>query len=89
MDKEELTAKLKEAKSADEILALAKESGVELSEEKAKELFAELNANGELSDDELDKVAGGEEFGVIISRDEIVSSFLKAMEQYRKEHPKG
>ena len=59
MNKEELIAKLKEAKSTDEILALAKENGIELSEEKAKELFAELNASGELSDDDLDKVAGG------------------------------
>ncbi len=62
MNKEELIAKLKEAKSADEILALAKENGIELSEEKAKELFAELNASGELSDDDLDKVAGGNIF---------------------------
>ena len=58
MNKEELIAKLKEAKSADEILALAKESGIELDEEKAKELFSQLNASGELSDDDLDKVAG-------------------------------
>ena len=62
MNKEELIAKLKEAKSADEILALAKENGIELSEEKAKELFAELNVSGELSDDDLDKVAGGNIF---------------------------
>ena len=59
MNKEEFIAKLKEAKSADEILVLAKESGVELDEEKAKELFRQLNATGELSDDDLDKVAGG------------------------------
>ncbi len=61
MNKEELIAKLKEAKSADEILALAKENGIELDEE--NELFAELNASGELSDDNLDKVAGGYELG--------------------------
>ena len=65
MDKEELVAKLKEAKSADEILALAKESGVELSEERARELFGQLNANGELSDDDLDKVAGGMDFYLV------------------------
>ncbi len=59
MNKEELIAKLKEAKSSDEILALAKENGIELDEEKAKELFNQLNASGELSDDDLDKVAGG------------------------------
>ena len=59
MNKEELIAKLKEAMSSDEILALAKENGIELDEEKAKELFNQLNASGELSDDDLDKVAGG------------------------------
>ncbi len=62
MNKEEFIAKLKEAKSADEILALAKENGIELSEDKAKELFSQLNASGELSDDDLEKVAGGNIF---------------------------
>ncbi len=63
MNKEEFIAKLKEAKSVEDVLALAKESGIELDEEKAKELFAELNASGEISDDDLDKVAGGYELG--------------------------
>ena len=66
MNKEEFIAKLKEAKSADEILVLAKESGVELDEEKAKELFSQLNATGELSDDDLDKVAGGRIISIYI-----------------------
>ena len=78
MNKEEFIAKLKEAKSADEILALAKESGVELSEEKAKELFAGLNANGEMSDEELDEVAGGSGFMDMLSR---------GLDDYRKQHP--
>ena len=59
MNKEELIAKLKEAKSADELLALAKENGVEIAPEKAKELFQQMNANGELTDDQLESVAGG------------------------------
>ena len=58
MNKEELIAKLKEAKSVDELLALAKENGVEIAPEKAKELFEHLSS-GELSDDALDEVAGG------------------------------
>ncbi len=66
MNKEEFVAKLKEAKSADEILVLAKESGVEIDEEKAKELFSQLNATGELSDDDLDKVAGGRIISIYI-----------------------
>ena len=58
MNKEELIAKLKEAKSVDELLALAKENGVDIAPEKAKELFEQLSG-GELSDDALDEVAGG------------------------------
>ena len=58
MNKEELIAKLKEAKSADELIAFAKENGVEITPEKANELFEQMNANGELSDDALDEVAG-------------------------------
>ncbi len=62
MNKEEFISKLKEVKSVDDILALAKENGIELSEDKAKELFSQLNASGELSDDDLEKVAGGNIF---------------------------
>ncbi len=76
MNKEEFISKLKEAKSADEILALAKESGIELDEEKAKELFAELNASGELSDDDLDKVAGGNIFDKV---QDLLSEIMKNM----------
>ena len=55
----ELIAKAKAAKSADELLALAKENNVEMTEEQAKIYFEQLNANGAVSDDELDVVAGG------------------------------
>lgn len=56
---EELIAKARSAKSAEELLALAKENGVELTEEEASAYFEQLNKSGELSDDELDNVAGG------------------------------
>ena len=59
MENEELLKKAKEAKSAEELLAIAKENGMELSEEEAAAYFAQLNKSGELSDDELDAVAGG------------------------------
>ena len=60
MLKEEMIAKAKEAKSVEELLALAKENGVELTEEEAKAYFAKLNPkSGELSDDELSNVSGG------------------------------
>ncbi len=60
MEKEELIAKLKEVKSVDDILALAKENGIEITPEKAKELFEQINSNGELTDDQLESVAGGD-----------------------------
>ena len=55
----EQLAKAKAAKSAEELLALAKENGVELTEEEAKKYFAEWHKEGELSDNELDNVSGG------------------------------
>lgn len=55
----ELIAKVKAAQSAEELLALAKENSVELTEEEAKTYFEQLNTNGAVSDDELENVAGG------------------------------
>ena len=60
----ELIAKAKAAKSAEELLALAKDNNVELTEEEAKTYFEQLNANGAVSDDELDGVAGGSFLGI-------------------------
>ena len=56
----DLTAKAKQAKTAEELLTLAKESGIEMTEESAKAYFEQLNSKmGELADDELDNVSGG------------------------------
>lgn len=55
----ELMAKAKEAKSAEELLAFAKENGVELTAEEAEQYFEQLHATGELADDELENVSGG------------------------------
>ena len=56
----ELLAKAKEAKNPDELMSLAKENGVELTEESAKAYFNKLHPKtGELSDSELDNVSGG------------------------------
>ena len=56
----ELIAKARTAKSPEELLALAKENGIELTEETAKMYFGQLYPKtGELDDDELDNVAGG------------------------------
>ena len=60
MMNEEMIAKAKEAKSVEELIALAKENGIELTEEDAKMHFEQLSAKkGELSDDELSDVSGG------------------------------
>ena len=56
----EMIEKAKTAKSAEELLALAKDNGVEMTEDEAKTYFAQLNPkSGELDDDDLDAVAGG------------------------------
>ena len=55
----ELIEKAKTAKSAEELLEMAKAEHIELTEEQAAKAFAELNKMGELSDEELDNVAGG------------------------------
>ena len=55
----ELFEKAKQAKTAEELLEMAKAENIELSAEQAAKAFAELNKAGELSDEELDNVAGG------------------------------
>ena len=55
----ELIAKAKSAKSAEEILALAKANGVELTEKEAKTYFEQFHANAAVSDDDLEAVSGG------------------------------
>ena len=55
----ELLEKAKTAKSAEELLAIAKAESVELTEEQAESAFTKLHKTGELSDEELDNVAGG------------------------------
>ena len=56
----EMIEKAKVAKSAEELLELAKENGVEMTADEAAAYFAQLNPkSGELDDDDLDAVAGG------------------------------
>ncbi len=56
---EAMMIKAREAKNAAELIELAKSENIELTEEKAQKLFAQLHAENELSDDELDNIAGG------------------------------
>ena len=56
----EMIEKAKAARSAEELLALAKDNGVEMTADEAAAYFAQLNPkSGELDDDDLDAVAGG------------------------------
>ena len=56
----ELLTKAKSAKSLEELIAIAKENGMELTEENAQAYFKLLNPQtGEIADDELDNVSGG------------------------------
>ena len=56
---EEMIKAIKEANSAEELRATAKENEIELTEEQAKEYFDRFHTSGELSDEELTSVAGG------------------------------
>ncbi len=53
-----LLEKLKTAKSVKELIELAKAEGMEITAEKAEEMFARFSS-GELSDDELEAASGG------------------------------
>ena len=55
----ELMEKARQAKNAEELMAMSKEKGLELSAEQAKALFETVNSSAELSDDELANAAGG------------------------------
>ena len=50
------------AKNAEELIALAKAEGIELSKEKAEDIFQKIVAReGELSVEELENIAGGKD----------------------------
>ena len=49
----------KAAKSAEELLELAKANNIDMTEEAAKTYFEQLNANGAVCDEELDAIVVG------------------------------
>ena len=55
----ELMEKAKAAKTAEELMDLAKAQGVEMGKEEAEAAFAQLHKTGKLADEELDNVSGG------------------------------
>lgn len=56
---EELLKRVGEAKTPEDLCALAGKNGISLSREKAEEYFASFHTSGELDDSELDSVSGG------------------------------
>lgn len=56
---QELLEKAKAAKSPEELLSIAKENDYQLTEEEANAYFEQISKSGELTDEELDNVAGG------------------------------
>ncbi len=75
MDQKELLEKIKAAKSAEEIIEISKETGKEIPAEEAKRLYDELRKPEELSDEDLDAVAGGWRQGQL-------DSIRKILEEY-------
>ena len=56
----EMLAKAMECKTPEELIALAKENGIELSAERAKDYLKQLEGiDIQLSDEAMEKVAGG------------------------------
>lgn len=55
----EMIEMARKCKRKEELLTFAKESGMELTEEQAKQLFTEVNTDGELSDDEAENAVAG------------------------------
>ncbi len=56
---EELIAKARQAASPEEIMKIAEENEIEMCKEEAESIYKQLHTSGEMSDDELESVAGG------------------------------
>ena len=54
----EILKKLKAAKSVEELVEIAKANGAEITEQDAQKLFSQIS-DDELSDEDLEKIAGG------------------------------
>ena len=59
MEQKELMEKLKAAESAEKIVEILKDQGQTITEEEAKHLYDAAHTAKELSDEDLDAVAGG------------------------------
>jgi hypothetical protein len=76
----EMLDKAKTAKSAAELLSMAKENNIEITEAQAIEYYAKLHGeSGELADEELEEAAGGYQVAASI--------YAGTCEYCRKEYP--
>lgn len=79
----ELILKAKQAKTPEELMALSKENGEEITEESAKAYFELLHPKtGEITDEELDNVAGGGCY----NGDRLVVSAMNRCDDWRCKH---
>ncbi len=82
---DKLLEKAKNAKTVEELAAVAKENGVELTAEEAKTYFAQINSKkGELTDDELDNVSGGGKCGTIYYENRPVITALNSCDLFQR-----
>lgn len=70
MEQSEFMARIRAAKSAEEIIDLAKADGVEITLEKAQEIFECAKKSTEVSDETLDSVVGGNLESPFMSKEE-------------------
>ena len=80
----ELLEKAKRAKTPEELAALAKENGAELTSESAKTYFDLIHtASGQVADDELDQVSGGRKCGTIYFEGWPVVTTINSCDYYK------
>ena len=78
----EMIAQAKNAESAEALQALAKENGIAMTQDEAKDYFDRLHKEGALSDEELENVTGGGCF----SRDPNEPKYIRNDHNQRCEH---
>lgn len=80
MQNEEFTAKLEKARDLDEVLAMIRERGIEITTEEITSAYKKLN-DGELDENALEDVAGGSIFTAA------VAAGAAALARWIKKHP--
>lgn len=76
LENAEFTGKLEKAENLDEVLALVKDQGVEISKAELEAAMAQLDGN-ELDENSLEAVAGGSLFSVVAAGATLLAEWLK------------